>query len=209
MKRILSTLLLLATVGAGRTEDAPAIGQPTIFWRNNEWQVFQNGRWVAYAEAAREKAAFEAARAQAAEAAAAEAETPEAPAVPDSGNVQTNDYEQPWPYGYVMDLPTSGNPVQKRRHGHKPHVPGFGQPALGIGQPNMQIGQPNFTPGQMTPGIGQQATLGQQKAANCPARTPEQTTLVSGQRTIQSPARIVPVQHAFSKGQPAGFSGSR
>jgi hypothetical protein len=210
MKGFFVTLLLLGAAMQVRSEDAPAIGQPTIFWRNNEWEMFQNGYWVPYAEVAKEKAAIAAAEARAAEMLAAQSETPEVPAAPDSANVQTNDYESPQPYGYVMDLPTSGDHVGKARHGHRPRVPGFGNSSVGIGQPNLAIGQPTIGPGQMTPGIGQQPTLGQSKsAALCTAKTQGQTTTSDGPRRVQTQTRIGPGQRAFSTSQRGEFLGPR
>src|SRR5262252_11007662 len=65
MKRILQICLILSSIipsvlsRAAETEHSGyvAVGQPSIFWRNGEWQTYKDGRWVPYFESQRQEAA--------------------------------------------------------------------------------------------------------------------------------------------------------
>src|SRR5262245_28918608 len=65
MKRTIQLLLLISTfipTAFSRAAEAEhsgyvPIGQPTIFWRNGEWQTYKDGKWVPYFESLRQEAA--------------------------------------------------------------------------------------------------------------------------------------------------------
>src|ERR1041385_8375424 len=55
--RIRSTIilsLLAATafmqLSFAGNENSGSIGQPTIFWRNCQWETFQDGKWISWAQ---------------------------------------------------------------------------------------------------------------------------------------------------------------
>src|SRR2546423_13047635 len=59
INRILLSLLLLAVAlsweaAGSERETVAAIGQPTIFWVDGQWQTFQSGRWIPYAAATKD-----------------------------------------------------------------------------------------------------------------------------------------------------------
>jgi hypothetical protein len=187
----LSFLVSALLCFADQTNTVVTLGQPSIFWRNNEWEVFQNGQWISYAQAARAAAAAAAAAEETAAQTPPVAE-PEAAPEPEVG--QTNDYTPPVPFGYVIDLTTAGDPPgQSQASGAKSRSLGLGQQPAGFGQPNTPIGQPTIGPGQQTPGIGQQPTLdtGQQatgiRQPNVPLGQPQgqgQTTASGAERSM-------------------------
>src|SRR6267142_813384 len=50
-KILLATFVLLTvcSMAQATTQSCPApIGQPTIFWRNSQWETFQHGQWTPY-----------------------------------------------------------------------------------------------------------------------------------------------------------------
>src|SRR5947208_1388785 len=58
MKLKMIFLLLLAgfcgatsAFAASAQDRAVVIGQPTIFWRNNRWEMWQDGKWISWTEA--------------------------------------------------------------------------------------------------------------------------------------------------------------
>jgi hypothetical protein len=130
--------------GAENTAGSGALAQPSIFWRNGEWQTYHNGTWGPYQGAKAE-----------AEIAANERSGPERGTGPArQGNRNHHQNLSPAESTGATGLDTVGN---------------IGQTTIGIGQPNGGIGQPNTTMGQTTIGIGQpnhgfgqrNATLGQ------------------------------------------------
>ncbi len=178
MKRTIQILLLLACAipsvwcRAAEAEHSGyvAIGQPTIFWRNGEWQTYKDGRWVPYFESLRQDEAAK-------EAAAREAATmpepepvlvPEQPPIDQPPDMGVSVYGGG--YGYFF-----WDPFFQRRHfghgrdrDHRRNVhdksasaqaatpaAGIGQTTIGIGQQNGGIGRPTIGIGPQRPSIGQ------------------------------------------------------
>jgi hypothetical protein len=162
-------LLLAAGTILSRAETSnvyATIGQPSIFWRDGEWQVFQDGHWIPHS-ATRSTPVIE------------PQGIPEPLAQPEPEMVDTNGIYYDWGYGY--GLPFFSRPhlhhFDRGRHFKKPgprslndsSVGGVGQTTIGIGQQSgglgqttIGIGQPNGGIGQTTIGIGQpNAGLGQ------------------------------------------------
>jgi hypothetical protein len=166
-------VLLLA--GAFRalaaTEDSPAakLAKPSIFWHDNQWQVFTNGVWVPYSDP----------RETAASTVSADATEPMVEA-----NLQPAPIEEPY-YGgeYYGGIGISGGyygvPYYKHGRFERDHrqprrgpgkaglpemtirqpIAGMGAPNTGIGKPNVGIGRPMTGLGKTTIGIGQ-TTIG-------------------------------------------------
>jgi len=173
MKRIVQILLLLCSsipitlCRAAETEHSGyvAIGQPTIFWRNGEWQTYKDGKWVPYFESLRQEAA---ARQQMI------VPEPEPVMVPEEPLMEPPpDFVMPayGGYGYYLWDPF----FQRRRfehgrdHRHDQHTKdhsvqsgaqvGIGKTTIGIGQQSGRLGRPTIGIGQQNTGIGQ-TTIG-------------------------------------------------
>ena len=179
MKRTfqISVLLLSFTVPAslclaGETEQEHsgyvAIGKPTIFWRNGEWQTYKDGKWLPYFEVLRQE---EAARQPVI---VPEPEPEPAPEVPIEQPTDVGIPVYGGGYGYWFWDPFFQRQRFKhfRDHRHNEHAKGsgqtgtkpgtttgIGQTTIGIGQQNGGIGRPTIGIGQQTPGIGQ-TTIG-------------------------------------------------
>lgn len=173
LKRILPFLLIvLSLASTGSAWAYEIIGQPSIFWREGEWQVYKDGHWIPYAESKARPAS-----------APAQAETLEVPVATPTPLTDTNSYPYYYDGGYSYAVPLWGG-FRGHRHGlHRKigqtHTPqnlnnrsignigrttiGIGQPTIGIGQPTIGIGQPTIGIGQPTIRIGPQSGIvGQQ-----------------------------------------------
>jgi hypothetical protein len=136
-----------------------AVGQPTVFWRNGEWQTYKEGKWVPYFESLRQEAA---ARQQMIVPEPEPVLVPEEPPVEQPPEFVVPGYGGG--YGYYLWDPF----FQRRRleHGRdhrrdqhpKPHSAQSGVPSAGIGKTTIGIGQQSGRLGQTTIGIGQQNT---------------------------------------------------
>jgi hypothetical protein len=173
MKRTAQILLLLSCIvpitlcTAAEQEHSGyvPVGQPTIFWRNGEWQTYRDGKWVPYFEWLRQE-----------EAARQPVVMPEPEPVPvpeDLPVEQASDMGFPvygGGYGYWFWDPFLQRQRFKqfrdhRRNQHTKDTPaqgrtivptaGIGQTTIGIGQQNRRIGQPTIGIGQQSPSIGQ------------------------------------------------------
>jgi hypothetical protein len=172
---IKSTLIFLMLAGGiflsrATTSDLYAnIGQPSVFWRDGEWQVFQDGRWIPYAATRPGPVA--------------EPQSPAEPMVlPEPEVVDTNGIYYDWGYGLPFLRPihhhhrfdkdrqfkrpkdsgsrsltdTSIGNIGRTTIGIGQQSGGLGQTTIGVGQPNGGIGQTTIGIGQPTIGIGPQ-----------------------------------------------------
>jgi hypothetical protein len=138
------------------------IGQPSIFWRDGEWQMFQDGRWIPYIATKSAPAQLQT--------------TPEMVPVPEPEPeaVDTNGVYYEWGYGLPLlrpihhhrHSPDKARRFTNRNSGAKSLTDtavgnigrttiGIGKQSGGIGQTTIGIGQPNGGIGQTTIGIGQ------------------------------------------------------
>ncbi|HSU54654.1 MAG TPA: hypothetical protein VLT36_11400 [Candidatus Dormibacteraeota bacterium] len=205
---LLLVMFTVATAAEVRTDATTAgIGQPTIFWRNNGWQVFQDGQWVSYSTMRRTENAL------------IQLSLPEpqefAIPQPEGDITDTNLYVAPYPYwgagGLVAGhghehFPLDGHRRHRAFNGGRNHgLPptgrigqttiGIGQTTIGIGQTTIGIGQPNAGIGQTTIGIGQRnVSLGQ-------------TTIGIGQPTTGIGAPNVVIGQRNGIGQPNASMG--
>lgn len=151
---LLGVSLLCHGTEAAASTNVVVIGQPSIFWRNAEWQTYKDGVWTPYGQPPNTKI--------------------------DRGNQENATGILILSDGTPLYLETFSGRGQgpdggDRHFDHHPDgVPnddsttwlgqpniGIGQTTIGIGQPNVAIGQPNGI-GQTTIGIGQQTSgLGQ------------------------------------------------
>ncbi len=163
MKSLLIFLMLLTATllchGEGTRPYALIVGQPSIFWRDGEWQIYQDGQWVPYSSENKESTSI------------TEQASPEPVSPSEPEMIETNGYVTDHGWGY-------GVPVFGRTHRHHrekfPHrrnrkdedrlsrggglgqtTIGIGRQSGGLGQPTIGIGQRNGL-GQPTIGIGQQ-----------------------------------------------------
>jgi len=157
IKKILASLILITGAVVCRSESASPYtitGQPSIFWRDGQWQVFQDGQWVPYFSENKESVS------------AAEPAIPEPVAAPEPEAVATNDYVINYGWGYGVPLfgrshdrhPEKFRHLRDRKHEHRPDQP---QPIGGLGQTTIGIGRQSGGLGQTTIGIGQRNGLGQ------------------------------------------------
>ena len=168
-RTLLSLALLLAAQPCRADEANPytITGQPSIFWRNGEWQTFQGSQWIPYSAPRQVEVATE-------------PEMAIEPLYPQPENIQTNDYpDYYWGYGYPYGFRLHGHHLNKRvRNNNRKDDPFFKQPNAGLGSTTIGIGQPNGGIGQATIGIGQQSGgIGQ-------------TTIGIGQPTFTARAKI-------------------
>lgn len=155
--------LLCGGAEAAASTNVVFIGQPSIFWRNGEWQTYKDGVWTPYGK------------------------TPDTKI--DPGNQENGTGILILSDGtpvYLEPFPRRGHePGGGERHfdhqrddatGKDPTM-GLGQPNIGIGQTTIGIGQPNVSIGQGTIGIGRpNAGMGQPNGIG-------QTTIGIGQQT--------------------------
>jgi hypothetical protein len=178
-------ILLMVTTGsfAGWAADSPlseapvAIGQPTVFWVNNQWQTWKNDNWVPYGRdvAPREPRSSEADSSQ-------EPLNGSTPAFHRQGR-----RDKSHDNGVVRKNGLDGALGQPDVQTDQPNIAighgniGIGQPSMAMGPPNVAIGQPHGvggpdvaigTPnagigqttigiGQANPGIGKASGIGQ------------------------------------------------
>jgi hypothetical protein len=143
-RTILVSLVFVANVwysaDGSSSGTSAAIGQPSIFWHNNEWETYHDGVWVPYGQSvtnamnARDTTVTEG-----------------------SGGGQSTDVigRRRGRMARVRREPREQNHVSE---GQETPRAGIGQPNTGIGQPNIGIGQPNTGIGQPNIGIGQPNT---------------------------------------------------
>jgi hypothetical protein len=173
------------------------IGQPSIFWRDGEWQMFKDGRWVPYGATKPEPSI--------------ELQSSPEPMVlpePQPESVDTNAVYYDWSYGLPFLRPihhhrrfdkerrfkrdkdsgpksltdTSIGNIGRTTIGIGKQSGGLGQRTIGIGQPNAGIGQTTIGIGQPTIGIGKPTIgIGQQVHA-VPAQSHVQSEHVQGRR---------------------------
>ena len=138
MKTLFSLLLLAASLhcyGEGTNKQRCAlIGQPSIFWRNNEWQTFQNGKWAPYFKSQNNDLTRQS----------------------DLGPTPGSEIAPP-----NIGIGRPNGQIGERTIGiGRPNVQ-MGQPNAQIGKTTIGIGRPNVQMGQNTIRIGQPNTIGQ------------------------------------------------
>jgi hypothetical protein len=196
MKAILTGLIALAiaaATGEARAQETSGdnrsvISQPTYFWRDGQWQTYQNGQWTPYGR--RHSAPLQHRRLS--------------DPLPDVNNGAANNLGQRHgigqpntgigrpPGGLGQPGPTLGQPA-----------PGLGRPPNGLGQPPTGLGQPPTGLGRNTIGIGQPSGgLGR------PSGGIGQTTIGIGQPTIGigQPNGTPPPQATLPDTDPTGKS---
>jgi hypothetical protein len=166
--KCISAAIGFALIDAAATAgSAPAeLGKPTIFWHNNEWEVFTNGAWLPYSAPRQNGRVNQSSQRQ--------ATYPQPSFGPPFDPGWTNGTED-YPadadagvggYGYGYYGVPYGVVVGPDWHAHRgrfrgphgfAHVPGttIRHPVAGMGAPNTGIGQPNVVIGKRTLGIGQ------------------------------------------------------
>jgi hypothetical protein len=154
-----AALVLAASTGFASDNAAAPIGQPTIFWHDNEWQTYENGVWRPYGRKPVEPLAGDQADSE---------EIPQAPVFPEDAP----SFEPGADMFIIRGGHNRHSGAQDRRHrsNHNNHNHPFHSerprsalerfrnqesPAAGMGAPNVFIGQPNIGIGQPTIGIGQ------------------------------------------------------
>lgn len=164
-------ILSAALRSLGASEDSPAsqLAKPTIFWHNNQWEVFTNGVWIPYSDPRQTTAAAN----------LGEPVEPTADTNDQSAQIEQPYYGEDYPNGIGISGGYYGVPFYNHRRidgdhrGHrrgqgKPGLPpttirhpiaGMGAPNIGIGKPNVGIGRPTTAIGKTTIGIGQ-TTIG-------------------------------------------------
>jgi hypothetical protein len=158
-------MLLMLAAGAivARAEASDLysnIGQPSIFWRDGEWQVFQDGRWIPYVATKSPPVQVQT--------------VPELlpPPEPEPEAIDMNGVYYNWGYGLPLLRPIHHRhrPDKERRLTNRNSrtkaltdtavgnigrtTIGIGKQSGGIGQPTIGIGRPNGGIGQTTIGIG-------------------------------------------------------
>src|SRR2546429_391139 len=132
--RIFALLIVIASLSCLAAQPGvgvAAIGQPSIFWHNGEWQTYKDGVWTPYGQAERSHSSR-------------------------PGNEKVDAASGSLRIGILRN---SGREKSIHRSGES--NPGIGQTTIGIGQPNGigqttgAIGQPNVGIGRTTIGIGQ------------------------------------------------------
>lgn len=163
-RALLPILFLAALIFAVPSASAyEIVGQPSIFWRDGEWQVYKDGHWVPYAGSTLPQA-----QPVQAEPVYIPVPAPEAPIT------DTNAYypDDGYGYGYSYGFPlwNSGghrhiNRNATHRRSIRTHPPvdlnnrsigNIGRTTIGIGQPTIGIGQPTIGIGQQSGTIGHQ-----------------------------------------------------
>ena len=152
MKRTVVIGLIFAASVCGWAADpaasSVAIGQPSVFWHDNQWETYHDGVWVPYGQSV-----TNAMTGPDAVAPAGVADTP--PAGP-NGRRRGHFARVPSGYGRLNDTGgTPGAPTGQPHVGIGQYNLGMGQPSIGIGQPNVGVGQPNIGIGQPNIGVGQ------------------------------------------------------
>jgi len=152
MKAKIFTLLVVVTSFYCRA-DAPlahapvAIGQPSIFWHNGEWQTYKDGVWTSYGKPVTNRFA----------------ETRSKEGTAHSGPGRGD-------FGVASRAAAQGKPASLRGESNvgigkttivlgQPN--GIGQVTGGMGHPNVGIGRNNIAIGQPNVGIGQPNGIGQ------------------------------------------------
>ena len=135
MKPRISTFLAVAVsclvISEPCTADEPVlIGQPTIFWRNGEWQTYKNGVWAPYGKT---------------------------PAADQAGGGKIVVVGGIGPTTFRIGQPNAQ--IGQTTIGVGQPQGQIGQTTIGIGQPNGQIGQTTVAIGQRSAQIGQ-TTIG-------------------------------------------------
>jgi len=142
---IKKTSLSLALVAAvlfvcGQARAYDTVGQPSVFWRDGEWQVYKDGHWIAYADTKVQP-----------QMQPAEPERIIVPApAPEAPMADTNGYYYDGGYGYGLPL------VENTGHRHSGHhrihraqapqnlndraIGNIGRTTIGIGQQSGGIG---------------------------------------------------------------------
>jgi hypothetical protein len=161
-------LLLLGTMIAhGQTTNEQGlilVGQPSIFWRNGEWQTYKEGRWIRYVppqSAVSEQTASAQNRVypQAAPEEMAPLGEQEQPAPYYDSTFGPSPWVYAVPGGYGYGFGSAGPRRHRIPHGNSQQPThrnsqsaqavdrsriGIGQNTTGIGQPTIGIGQPNM-----------------------------------------------------------------
>ena len=173
--------LFVLSVRASAASLPPELSKPTIFWHNNEWEIFTNGTWMAYTSARQAEGVT-----QTTQPSPASAESSFGPpfesTVSDTLNGYPADAEFGGSYGYygvpyITIGPDWFRHRRSFRNGHRLHIPGttirhpvaalgaantsIGSPNVGIGQPNVAIARRTIGIGNPTIGIGQPNGIGQ------------------------------------------------
>jgi hypothetical protein len=154
-KRILALVLgaMSLSCQAAQSGDSVAIGQPSVFWHNAEWQTYENGVWRPYGQPSRNTARL-----------------------PSAGTIYMGPSSSRGVARVVrqerlhrgnesggIGQPTIGI---GQPNGIGQSAGGFGEPNVGIGQTTIGIGRPNVAVGQRN-GIGQ-TTIGIGKPNTAP-----------------------------------------
>lgn len=135
-------------------ETSVAVGQPSIFWHNGEWQTYNDGVWTPYCKPlsnrvsqSRTKEGAADSRSQRGDRGVVRRSTLAKSSNPSAAGIGATTIGIGQPNGGIGQS-TGGI--------GKPNV-GIGRTTIGIGQPNVAIGQPNAI-GQTTIGIGKPNT---------------------------------------------------
>ena len=156
--QLIVLLLLIAGYGAhaasSEDQNPAAIGQPTIFWRNGEWQTYRDGIWSPYFQS--QDGTGKPGDGIAHSGKAGDEAGPGVAARTEGGPGHERRH-RPWHHPNPNDLAAGGTGV--RKHWGQPGNGGselaIGKPNVAIGQPNILIGQPNISIGQPNVAIGQ------------------------------------------------------
>jgi len=182
-------------------QSAGPVTTPSIFWRDNQWQVWKEGTWVPYRQEVAQSA--EPAEPEPTEELASPGEPQPEPQLENDGSLYWlggygGSYHPPRRHG---DRDHRRRPTHHRRPGGADHGNsrdagttggdhrgiGIGQPTIAIGQTTIGIGQPTIGIGQPTIGIGK-PTIGIGQANTSIG----QTTIGIGQQGAIAPAQPKP-----------------
>lgn len=136
---LLGMSFLCHGIGLDATTNAVFIGQPSIFWRNSEWQTYKDGIWTPYGKTPDTKIERGNQEDATGRTILSDGNPPHQEAFPASHGPGGGER----PFDHRRDDATGNNPTM-----------GLGQPNIGIGQTTIGIGQPNVSIGQRTIGIG-------------------------------------------------------
>jgi hypothetical protein len=179
-------VLVMAAVAQGaEPAGGGAVTQPSIFWRNGEWQTFHNGEWRPYRG---EKAETESGAMEGTHQAGTTHQT--GSAVGRAGSEKRSMANHHTKTAAALSTKTVGNIGQR--------TIGIGQNTIAIGENNTGIGQRTIGIGQNTIGIGENNTsIGQ-------------TTIGMGQNTIAIGQNNTSIgQRTIGIGQPNSGFGER
>jgi len=158
MKRIgLISLVFVANIWCGargaNNENFAAIGQPSIFWHNNEWETYHDGVWAPYGQSVT--------NAMFAPGGGVAGESISGQSAEVSGRRRGHiggGRRSPSEHNVEVDPGTTGAGIGQPNTGIGQPNLGIGQPNLGIGTPNIGIGEPNLGIGRPNTGIGRTPT---------------------------------------------------